>query len=81
MESRKIIVHPSVIKYDFRIAWTWKEMDKRDKGNALKDKIRLACWMPWRPYWDWLVSKRTDHWGKDRWLVLKNWKRYVDDWR
>lgn len=81
MESRKIVVHPSVIKYDFRIAWTWEEMDKRNESNALKDKLRLACWMPWRPYWDWLVSQWTDHWGKDRWLVLKNWQRYVDDWR
>jgi predicted transposase YdaD len=41
--SYKIVCHPSVISYDYRIAWTWEEMDKRNKSNALKDKIRLAC--------------------------------------
>ena len=31
------------LAYDYRIAWTWEEMDKRNKSNDLKDKIRLAC--------------------------------------
>ena len=71
MDSRKIIVHPSVIEYDFRIAWTWDEMEKRNESNALKDKLRLACLMPWRP----LYSVWKTHWGKDRPLPE------IPDWR
>ena len=76
-----LIVHPSVIAYDYRIAWTWEEMDKRNKSNILTDELRHACWLPLRPYWDWLVSQWTSHWGKDRWLVFKNWKKRINDWR
>ena len=38
----KVIVHPSMINYDYRIAWTWDEMEKRNKSNIEKDKLRLA---------------------------------------
>jgi len=80
-----LVVHPSVVAYDYRIAWTWEEMDKRNKSNALKDKIRLACWMPWRPYWKPLFSQWTDHWGKHHYLNkiwnFWSWKTdLIPDW-
>ena len=28
-----LVVHPSVVAYDYRIAWTWEEMDKRNKSK------------------------------------------------
>ena len=62
----KIVVHPSVVSYDYRIAWTWDEMDKRNKNNKEKDKLRLAFWMPARAYWD--EPTRTSHYGKQRML-------------
>ena len=46
----KVLVHPSLITYDYRIAWTWNEMEKRNKSNIEKDKLRLAFWMPTRAY-------------------------------
>ena len=80
-----IVVHPSVIEYDYRIAWTWEEMDKRNKNNARKDIIRLAFWLPWRPYWRPLFSQRTDHWGKHHYLNkiwnFWSWKTdLIPDW-
>ena len=79
-----IVVHPSVIEYDYRIAWTWEEMDKRDKNNARKDVIRLAFWLPWRPYWKPLYSIRKSHRWKDRPLLWNfgSWKTdLIPDWR
>ena len=67
----KIIVHPSVISYDYRIAWTWEEMDKRNEYNNNVDKIRYSFWLPWRPYWKPLYSEWASHRWKDRPLKLK----------
>ena len=41
-EDFKIVIHPSVISYDYRIAWTWEEMDKRNKYNNNIDSVRHA---------------------------------------
>jgi len=78
----KVIVHPSVISYDYRISWTWNEMEKRDKSNIEKDKLRLAFWMPARPYWKPLYSQRTTHRWKDRrFLEFWHWKTdLIGDW-
>lgn len=45
-----LIVHPSLFSYDYRIAWTWKEMKKRNEKNILTDKLRIATWRPARAY-------------------------------
>ena len=66
--SRTMIVHPSLVTYDYRIAWTWEEMNKRNEKNIMVDKLRKTAWMPWRPYWEPLFTKWTDHWGKKRYL-------------
>jgi hypothetical protein len=41
-EQYKVIVHPSVISYDYRIAWTWEEMEKRNEYNNNVDSIRIS---------------------------------------
>jgi hypothetical protein len=40
--SYKIVCHPSVISYDYRIAWTWEEMEKRNEYNCNVDHIRIS---------------------------------------
>lgn len=65
-EQYKVIVHPSVISYDYRIAWTWEEMEKRNEYNNNVDSIRISFWLPARPYGRPLYSEWTTHWGKDR---------------
>ena len=63
----KIVVHPSVVSYDYRIARSWDEMNKRNKNNKEKDKLRLAFWMPARAYWE--QPTWTSHYGKQ--MMLK----------
>ena len=82
--SRTMIVHPSLVTYDYRIAWTWEEMEKRDEKNIMVDKLRLAAWMPWRPYWKPLYSIWKSHRWKDRPLLWNfgRWKTdLIPDWR
>lgn len=67
-----VVVHPSVVSYDYRIAWTWEEMDKRNKNNKEKDKLRLAFWMPARAYWE--QPTWTSHYGKQRMLKFSDWR-------
>lgn len=73
-EQYKIIIHPSIIKYDYRIAWTWDEMEKRNERNNNVDYIRLMFWMPARPYWKPLYSQRTTHRWKERPLEFNEWR-------
>ena len=63
----KIVVHPSVVSYDYRIARSWDEMNKRNKNNKEKDKLRLAFWMPARAYWEKPIW--TSHYRKQ--MMLK----------
>ena len=65
----KVVIHPSIITYDYRIAWTWEEMDKRNKWNNMVDNIRLAFRLPARPYWRPLYSEWTTHYWKNRPLL------------
>lgn len=67
----KVIVHPSMINYDYRIAWTWDEMEKRDKSNVEKDKLRLAFWMPTRAYWEQI--EWTNHYYNSKPLEFNEW--------
>ena len=79
----KIVVHPSVISYDYRIARTWEEMDKRNKWNNKVDDIRLTFRLPARPYGKPLYSEWVSHWGKDRPLLWNfgSWKTdLIPDW-
>lgn len=69
----KVVVHPSVISYDYRIAWTWEEMEKRNEYNWNVDHIRMAFWLNARPYGRPLYSQWTTHWGKDRPLQFNEW--------
>lgn len=69
----KVIVHPSVVSYDYRIARTWEEMDKRNKWNNKVDDIRLTFRLPARPYGKPLYSEWKTHWGKDKPLEFSEW--------
>ena len=36
-----MIVHPNIISYDYRIAWTWEEMERRNQWNITVDGVRI----------------------------------------
>ena len=74
-EWYKLIIHPSLLEYDYRIAWTWDEMNNRNERNFMVDKLRIAYGMNARPYWRPLYSIWKTHWGKDRPLPE------IPDWR
>lgn len=75
METYKVLVHPSVISYNYRIAWTWEEMEKRNIYNNNVDDLRIAFWLNARPYGRPLYSEWTTHWGKKRFYIPNdNWK-------
>lgn len=76
MEEYKVIIHPSVISYDYRIAWTWDEMEKRNKRNNNVDAIRLSFWLPQRPYWKPMFSEWKTHWGKERFNLNELEKKF-----
>ena len=67
----KVIVHPSVISYDYKIAWTRNEMEKRNKSNMEKDKLRGAFWMPNRAYWE--HKEWTNHYCKHKPIEFDEW--------
>lgn len=67
----KVVINPSLINYDYRIAWTWNEMEKRNKSNVEKDKLRLAFWIPTRAYGEHI--EWTNHYCNNKPLELNEW--------
>ena len=60
----KLIVHPNIISYDYRIAWTWEEMERRNEWNITVDGVRILFWKEKRPYWNYV--EWLPHWSKQR---------------
>jgi hypothetical protein len=40
-DSWTVVCHPNIISYDYRIAWTWEELERRNQWNITVDGVRI----------------------------------------